>query len=512
MSDPREQELLEIIRRKDEVIEQLRVENKLLREKIDLLVRKVFGSSSEALNPNQLELLSGAEVGKELAPGGDEPREISRCSERKSSKPRKPRLPEHLPVVEEVLDPLEVQACPENWKQMGEEVSEQLDYQPGKFFRRRLVRRKYVSNINRAQAPVIAPLPPVLQERCLAAPGLVAHVIVSKYCDHLPLYRQEQIYRQRYAVALSRQTLDAWVILAAEWLQPIYEIIRTGVMAGGYVQVDETPIRYLDPGRGKTSLGYLWTSNRPAGEVCYQWHTSRAAECLNNIVPVDFCGVLQSDGYAAYGSFKQSRENPLVLAGCWAHARRKFFEAQQSGNRDATLILGLIGHLYGIEKHLREARRGASGPALRQAIRSWQARPVLKRIKTILLHWKNRHRHLPQSNMGKAIDYALKHWEGLNVYVEQGQVEIDNNLVENAIRPTALGKKNWLFIGHEKAGQSSAVLYTIVENCRRQGLDPEAYLKEVLIRLPRSTNQNVHLLTPKALAQERKAKDQSQAA
>jgi len=494
MSD-REQELLEIIRQKD-------LEIKLLREKIDLLVRKVFGSSSETLDPRQLDLLAGTDLGKAPAPGGDEPEEIKdrfRCSEAKASKSRRERLPGHLPVVEEILDPLEVRQAPQDWKQIGEEVSEQLDYEPGKFFRRRLVRRKYVSRIDKALPPLIAPLPPVLQERCLAAPGLIAHVITAKYCDHLPLYRQEQIYRQRYQVALSRQTLDGWVMMAAEWLQPLYEIIRTGVMAGGYVQVDETPIRYLDSGRGKTSLGYLWTSHRPGEEVCYQWQPSRAADCLKKIIPADFQGVLQSDGYAAYPSFNQSRKNPLVLAGCWAHARRKFFEAHESGNRDAALILRLIGNLYQIEKQLREQK---AGPLLRQTYRSWQALPVLQRIKKILLHWKTRHRHLPKSAMGKAIDYTLKQWDGLSVYLDQGQIEIDNNLVENAIRPTAIGKKNWLFIGHEKAGQHSAVLYTIVENCRRLGLDPETYLRKVLTRLPRATNHNVHLLTPKALARE----------
>jgi transposase len=499
MSDPREQELLEIIRRKD-------LEIKLLREKIDLLVRKVFGSSSETLDPKQMELLSGADLGKDLAPTGNEVEKIqtvSPCSKAKKLKVRRPRLPEHLPVVEQVLDPLEVQAAPENWKQMGEEVCEQLDYQPGKFYRLRLVRRKYVSRTNKERAPLIAPLPAMLQERCLATAGLIAHVITAKYCDHLPLYRQEQIYRHRYGVELSRQTLDGWVMMAAESLQPIYEIIRTGVMGGGYVQVDETPIRYLDPGQGKTSLGYLWTSHRPKAEVCYQWEPSRAADCLKKIIPASFQGVLQCDGYAAYPSFNQSRESPLVLAGCWAHVRRKFFEAHESGNRDAVLILRLIGRLYQVEEQLRTQK---AGPALCQALRVWQAVPVLNRIKTILLHWKIRHRHLPQSNMGKALDYALKQWEGLVVYTQVGQVQIDNNGVENAIRLTAIGKKNWLFIGHKKAGQHSAILFTLVENCRRLGLDPQTYLREVLTRLPNATNHNVHLLTPKALAPQLQAK------
>jgi transposase len=207
-SDPREQELLEIIRRKD-------LEIKLLREKIDLLVRKVFGSSSEMLDPKQLDLLSGSDdLGKEPAPTGIGVEKLETtfpCSEGKKVKAKRERLPEHLPVVEEVIDPLEVQESPQNWKQIGQEVSEQLDYQPGKFFRRRLVRRKYVSKTNKEQAPVIAPLPSLLQERCLAAPAMIAHVITAKYCDHLPLYRQQDILWRRHKIPLPRQTMMGWL-------------------------------------------------------------------------------------------------------------------------------------------------------------------------------------------------------------------------------------------------------------------------------------------------------------
>jgi transposase len=410
---------------------------------------------------------------------------------------KRPRLPEHLPVVEEVLDPLEVQAAPQDWKLIGAEVSEQLDYQPGRFFRRRLIRRKYVSKLDRALPPLIAPLPPVLQERCLAAPGLIAHIITGKYCDHLPLYRQQQIYRRQHGVELSRQTMDQWVLLAADWLRPVYEQIRQEALAGDYLQVDETPVRYLDPGGGQCGTGYLWTINRPGHGVCYQWHDSRAAACLPKIIPAQFAGILQCDGYAAYPSYNRQRATPLTLAACWAHSRRKFCAAAQNGGRDAALIMRLIGQLYAVEQGLRHQRAGAN---LRHAVRAWQSQPLLNRIKNILSHWQRQCRHLPQTNMGKAIDYTLNLWEELTVYVRHGQVEIDNNLIENAIRPTALGKKNWLFFGHAKAGQHSAILYTIIENCRRLGLDPETYLRDVLTKLPRATNHQVHTLTPAALA------------
>src|SRR6185437_10781813 len=187
--------------------------------------------------------------------------------------------------------------------------------------------------------PIIAPLPDCLQERGLAAPGLLAHVLVSKYCDHLPLYRQEQIFAQRHKINLPRQTLARWVELAADWLKPIYEHIRTGVMAGGYVQANETPVNYLEPGNGKTKQGYLWTGSRPGGDVFFRWETSRSAACLNNIIPVNFTGTIQCDGYAAYRAFATERKGAVALAGCWAHVRRKFYESLESSPRTAGWIL-----------------------------------------------------------------------------------------------------------------------------------------------------------------------------
>src|SRR5206468_7843099 len=182
---------------------------------------------------------------------------------------------------------------------------------------------------------LIAALPERLRDRSLAAPGLLAHILVSKYCDHLPLYRQEQIYLRRHQVALPRQTLARWVELAADWLRPIYEFIRTGVLGGGYVQIDETPIRYLAPGNGQTKQGYLWTAHRPRGDVVYRWETTRAAACLENIVPMDFTGTIQCDGYAGYGAFANRRPGAITLAGCWAHVRRKFYDALEQTPRSA---------------------------------------------------------------------------------------------------------------------------------------------------------------------------------
>ncbi len=497
---PREKQLTSQLKQCQAELVQSRRENELLRQKIDLLVRRVFGSSSEQMDPAQLELLlqlSALPAVVEVKPSFDKAIKPSR-----SRREHAPRLPDNLPVIEEVIDPEPVKAAPENWRCIGQEVSEQLDYEPGRFLRRRLIRKKYVHRSKVDQAPVIAPLPERLQERGLAAPGLLAHIIVSKYCDHLPLYRLEQIFLRRHSVHLSRQTLARWMALAADWLRPIYEQIRIGVMAGGYIQVDETPVEYLEPGHGKTRQGYLWTCSRPGGDVVFQWETSRAAACLDKLIAVDFTGTLQCDGYSAYPAFARKRGETIALAGCWAHVRRKFYEALEQAPRSAGWIVRQIQHLYQIEARLRAHR---AGPGLRLAVRAHQSRPVVERIHRALTRLKLKRRFLPQSIMGNAIDYALSQWPTLGVYLGNGRVEIDNNLVENAIRPTALGKKNWLFIGDADAGERGAILYTIIESCRRREIDPSAYLRDVLTRLPNMTNWQIKDVTPAAWAMSRKA-------
>ena len=355
-------------------------ENALLRQKVDALVRRVFGTSSEQIDPAQLELVLAdghcvATPAAQPLPPLPEPRAP------RSRKESRPRLPEHLPVIEQVLDPEPVKTQPEAWRCIGQEVNEQLDYEPGRFLRRRTIRRKYVHRTDADRAPIIALLPESLRERGLAAPGLLAHILVSKYCDHLPLYRQEQIFARRHDVQLPRQTLARWVELCADWLKPIYETIRTGVLGGGYVQIDETPIRYLAPGHGQTKQGYLWTAHRPRGDVLYRWETSRAAACLENLVPVNFTGTIQCDGYSGYRAFTQRREQRITLAGCWAHVRRKFHDAMEQAPRTSGWLMRQLQHLYRIEAELRAHR---AGPNLRAAVRAHQSRPIIERFKKAL--------------------------------------------------------------------------------------------------------------------------------
>jgi transposase len=267
-------------------------------------------------------------------------------------------------------------------------------------------------------------------------------------------------------------------------------------VGGGHVQVDETPVDYLEPGNGKTKQGYLWMCRRPGGDVFYRWEISRAAACLDNIIPVDFAGTVQCDGYSAYRAFANGR-NGIELAGCWAHVRRKFHEALEQSPRTAGWIMRQIQHLYRVEARLRELR---AGPKLRVAVRGHESKPIVERLERAFIRLKRSGRFLPQSLLGIALDYALGQWRTLDVYLDDGRVEIDNNLVENAIRPTALGKKNWLFMGDADAGERGAIIYTVIESCRRRGLDPYGYLKDVLTRLPRMTNHQVPEVTPAAWA------------
>jgi transposase len=530
MSDAREKELLRQLAERDAQLAgvhaeltglsaqlaQAKVEIALLRQKLDALARRLFGKKSEQLSPDQLQLLfqefnaPGPALGKGYGPQSSEALS-ARPAKASGSRPRErtPRVPEHLPVIEEVIVPEPVKGCPEAWRKIGEEVTERLDYEPAKFLCHRTVRPKYVKRDELDAVPVVAALPQSLLERSIVTPGLLAQILVSKYCDHVPLYRQESIYWSRHQVWLPRQTMAMWVGMAADWLRLIYEEISKGVLSSGYVQVDETPIRYLSPGHGKTKLGYLWTCHRPGVDTIFSWHTSRAASCLEKIIPVNFNGTIGCDGYTGYDAFARTRPEQIRLAGCWAHVRRRFFDSKDQAPREAALMLHLMQSLYRTEEKLRQTR---AGPTVRALTRALESRPSVERLHRALLLWKTKRRFLPRSNMGKAINYALEQWSSLLLYLDDGRLEIDNNLVENAIRPTAIGKKNWLFIGEANAGERGAIIYTIIESCRRRGIDPYEYLRDVFTRLPNSTNWQIKDLTPEAWAKARKNRDLKAAA
>ncbi len=471
-----------------EALKESRLESSLLRQKLDALARRYFGKKSEQLSSAQLELLlSGLDKTEVSVPVPAKPAAPSpRRGQRNSS--TRVRTPDNLEVVKNVIEPKDVQAEPEKWKEIGQEISRQLDYQPGKFFWLEIVRPKYVRVADRAMPPVVAPAP----ERAsgMAAPGLLAFLLVSKFSDHLPFYRQQSIFWERHGVFIARQQMVLWMKQGSTLLEAIVRCIKADFQVSPYVQLDETPIKYLDPGNGECSQGYVWTGHVPGKCVIFEWHASRAAKCLDSLLEPGFKGKIQCDGYSAYPAFVKSRPG-TDLFGCWAHARRGFFEAQKQAPRQVGWILNQMGWLYQWEAELREI---GAGPVMREVKRASCHRLVVDRLHRALIRLQPR--YLPKSKMGEAIRYALNQWPALVRIIDHGEVEWTNNLIENKIRPTAIGKKNWMFFGSEEAGQRNAVIYTLIANCRIHGIEPYEYLKDVLTRLPSTTNHTVGELTP----------------
>lgn len=486
-------------------VENLRLQNQLLQEslkesqaeikrqaeRIDYLIRQLLGKKSEKLDPNQLMLLLGVDEMPPEEPPEDDPPPSGTPRPRRKRRQIKDRLPEHLPVRTTIIDPPEVLAHPDEYRCIGEETHTELGMTPPVYFQRKTVRRKYVKKSDRAAPPIIVPAVPRLIDNSFASVELIIDIILKKYVYHLPLYRQEQILLRQYGIELSRKTMSGWMWRIGDWLNPIYREMKEELRASGYLQADETCVRYLAPGTGTSHQGYLWVYHSPGRSVVFEWHRGRGQECLESMLS-DYRGDLQCDGYQAYRSFNLShaQQGRYQLFACWAHARRRFFEAKDDSSLPAQVLLALKA-LYRIETELRES--GATDIA-RLARRQQDSKPLLADIKSMLHSELGNHR--PQTLTGKAVSYTLNLWEELERYADTGHVEIDNNLVENTIRPTAIGKRNWLFFGAPDSGQQSAVIYSILETCRKLGIDQQEYLCDVLTRLPEITYKEARQLTP----------------
>lgn len=465
-------------------------ENQVLRGKLDAFIRRYFGGQkNEAISADQLELLLQGFTRELVAaptpnPTTKEPPVNSRAAGRK---PARQRLTSDLPVRQrQELIPAEVQAEPEAFRKIDETVTDILDHEPGHLFRDQIVRPRFVRRapavgvVVEAQpepAVLAAPLPNRLIEKGLPGPGLLTHILIERFQNHQPFYRQQQSFAQRHQYSLSRQTMVGWMEPLAEWFKPVVELMREGLVSGDYLQVDETAIRYLDRDEpGKSQTGFLWAYSHPKGDVVFDWKTNRSREGPAEFLR-PFKGALQTDGYAAYISLAAERPE-LDLCHCVAHWRRKFIEAKDEDRRAGWFLLQ-FRHLYAVEAQCRAER---AGPALRQARRSAQSRMIWNRLRRAMDHLESR--VLPQSLLGRALAYGRNQWDGLVRHLELGRVEIDSNLVENSIRPTAVGKKNFLFIGHPDAGWRSAIFYSLIESCRRRGINAERYLRDLLGELP----------------------------
>jgi len=444
----------------------------------------LFGNSKgETLDTAQLQMqLSGAEEALVQLEAKEQAAKLRQSEVEAKAEPRPRRarfvFPEQVEEVTEVLEPAEVLADPQAYRKVGEDVTELLDIVPMKFVKKRLVRPRYVPKADREQAPICAPLPARVLPGGLPAVRLLVHVLLAKYVDHLPLYRISGIFRQRYGVRLSRQTMADWVRAVAEdWLSLIYYSIKSDLLKEDFLHADETPITCNDPDvKGRSRKGHLWlyASGR---DVFYDWHMSRGQKAAASMLS-GFRGRVQCDGYKVYQTL--SAKEGFTLVGCMAHVRRKFYEAfELHGEDDSAWYLVQIKALYANERQIREE---STDPA---DYRREHSRPLMlamrKRLQADLdvLSEQNR---APKTI--EAIKYALGQWEPLMRYLEDPKADIDNNCAEQAIRPTKLGMKNWLFIGHPEAGKRSAIIYTIVQNCKNQDIDPQEYLIDVLRKLP----------------------------
>ena len=468
-----------------------------LQWRVSQLEKQLFGPTSdralstETLSKEQI-LLSlfpppaqppaTAEVAVEGLPGSPE-----------QVRPRQPARTPTARVLETVSQRIEPEEklCPHCGKakcEIGCEKSERFEYIPARIIRHEILRPKLACPCGQGTVS-IAPLPATPVEKGYPGPGLIAHVMLSKYDDHLPLYRQEQQFA-RLGVNFPRQMLCDWVEHGARWLQPVVRQMKAELLAGDYLQVDETPVKVMDPEvKGQCATGYLWLAGRPGEDVIFEFHPGRGKAYAQELLG-DFEGYLQRDGYGVYGAL--ARERPgLKPCGCMAHARRKLVDALAIQPQEAQWLVIEMRKLYLIERHAREEAMSAEQ---RHALRHQLALPILAGMKVRLDQLAPT--LLPQSPLGKAVSYALSEWDALNRYLEDGRLEIDNNLTENALRPSCVGKRNYLFFGHPEAGWRSAVIYSVIVSCRRRRIDPWEYLRDLMRRLPAAKNHDIPDLVP----------------
>jgi transposase len=456
-----------------------------------------YGPGSEKFSDAQLELLelepgvSSAEVQAESERPAVQP-----STKTKRQHPGRQELPANLPRVERILkctpEQCVCKGCGKETVVIGYEESSQLDVEPAKYFVLVSKREKRACKSCEEQGVVSAPLPPRIIEKCLASDQIVIDTVVSKYCDHLPLYRQSAMLERDSGVELSRSTLDGWVLKVGELLIPMASAMRQELLRGTYIQADETPVDVqIHEGRGKNHQAYLWQYSRPGGTVVFDFRLGRGRDGPKQFLG-QFEGLLQTDGYAAYDQIGGPK---IVHAGCWSHAERYFSEAVQLNPQDpvATVIVARIDELFAIDA---EARRQGLSLEARHALRQEQSRPLLSVIRKQIE--AARSMALPGGALSKACNYTLTLWEKLNRFLEYPELELSNNLAENSMRPVALGRKNWVHIGSAQAGPKIAAILSIVESCRRLKLPVRDYLAAVLPGLADRTIQRLPDLTPAA--------------
>ena len=461
-----------------------------LQHQVEQLLKRLYGPRAERIDPAQL-VLFGQEVAvvQEVETTVENPAPPQAAAVAKKGHGRNP-LPKDLPrkrVVHEV--PAEEKICPEcgaDKKRIGDEVSEQIEYVPASLFILEHVRPKYACPCCQEHV-VVADKPAKVIEKGLPGPGLIAHVITSKYCDHLPLYRQ-QFMLARQGVELSRKTLCGWVMTAADKVQPLINAMTREVLASKVIHTDDTPVRVQGEGTNGAFTGRLWVyvGDGEHPYTVYDYTPSRKRDGPAAFLD-EYKGYLQADAFGGYDGIYASGD--VIEVACWAHARRKFYDARSTESNRAHQVLAWIRQLYDIERDAKKL-----DAEQRRASRETKSNPLLDAVKK----WfdEQQPKLLPKSPIGQAVTYALGNWTALTRYLDDGILDIDNNEAEQALRGIAVGRKNWLFLGSDRGGRAAANHYTLIQSAKRHGLDPFAYLRDVLLRITTEPNADLHALLP----------------
>ena len=473
-----------------------------LLHRVECLLRQLYGRRSEKIDPAQL-LLFAAEAMASLdaVPAQAEEVEEKAPPKKKGHGRQKPAdtLP-HWPLEHPVAESEKICAeCGGAKRRIGEKVTEQLEFAPASMFVIDHIQPVYACPCCQ-EGVVVAPKPAQPIEKGLPGPGLLAQVVVSKYCDHLPLYRQERIF-ERHGASISRQTMCGWVLAAAQLLEPVVEAMRARILASKVIHTDDTPVTVREPGKSGTHQGRFWIylgDNDPPYTV-YDYTPNR-----NRDGPAAFLETfhgtpgapryLQADAYGGYdGIYTTAADGDsgrvLIEVACWAHARRYFYDARTSDPVRAHHVLGCVRQLYAIERDAKELN-----PEERRALRQEKTKPILDTLKEWL---DTEHpRALPKSPIGEAIQYALNQWQALNRYLEDGDLDIDNNAAENRLRGIGIGRKNYLFMGSDRGGHAAATLYSMIQSAKDHSLDPFLYLRDLFLRIPTHPNKELHQLLP----------------
>lgn len=478
-------------------LEQQRAEAKQQRAEVEhykflvaKLKRMLFGAKRERFvkeeNPNQINIsFEELELENENSSEKKVEETVTYKRTKKSNHKGRNKLPEDLP--EHVVEILPLEST-EGLKKIGEERTEVLELAPAKFFKLVFVRPKYAKANN--EGVLIGDMPSRPIEKCLAGNTLLASILINKYVDHLPLYRQQQIFK-RSNIKIASSTIDGWVSQLGDLLEPLYNAMVNVIKHDGYLQADETPTRVLDQNKkGKTHRGYYWVYHSPPKKmVVFDYQRGRNKEAPREILK-NYKGYLQTDGYAGYNVYAARKE--ITHLACWAHARRYFEQARLQDKQRAEYAMGKIQQLYLIEREVAE-----HNDEKRKEVRLNKALPIINELGKWIA--KENKKVLPKSSIGKAFNYTINLWDELQNYLYNGALLIDNNLIENTIRPNALGRKNYLFAGSHEGAKRTAMFYSFTGTCKLHGVNPMEWMTEVLSRIADHKVNKLHELFPQNL-------------